>query len=59
MTIDKFKALTVYANKLKDRLQSDLPKKHLHREKAYKNYLNNELKTVTTILDAMKLEGLK
>lgn len=45
----KFQAL------LKSRLESPLPKKHLHREKSFKAFLKKDLEAVTTKINEFKL----
>lgn len=55
MTKEKLNSLVKYQSSLKDRLTSDIPKKHTHRPDSYKHYLKNELRLVTNKIEAAKL----
>lgn len=57
MSKEKANSLTKYLNELKNKLTSDTPAKHKHREKSYRNFLNNEIKNTTAALEAIKLEN--
>lgn len=57
MSKDKVNKLQKYADDIKSRLSSAVPEKHKNHPDTYKRFLDNELKTVTSQLDRLKLEG--
>ncbi len=58
LTKDKLNSLTKYASNLKDSLakvnQGEVPAKHVGHPATYKTFLQNELATVTSTLEAAK-----
>jgi hypothetical protein len=55
MSKEKVLNLTKYANELKSKLESkNLPDKQKDRPVQYKQFLNNELKSVTSKIDLLK-----
>jgi uncharacterized protein YpmS len=55
---EKTLSLTKYLSDLKNKLSSQLPEKHKNRECQYKQFLNNEIKTVSAKLEVLKLAGM-
>lgn len=52
---EQLQKMVTYQSLVKARLSAPLPKKHLHREKSFKNFLNNELAAVTAKINEFKL----
>jgi hypothetical protein len=55
MTKEKVLSLTKYLNDMKTKLVAPLPKKHEGGERTYRQFLENEIKTATSRLDAAKM----
>lgn len=55
MTQEKLKNLSDYSRKLRERLNSPIPKKHLQRPEAYKAFLTRELSITNMKLDLARL----
>ena len=50
MTKEKKQSLVAYQNQLKNKLEAEVPQKHIKRQKQYKEFLLNELRIVTQTL---------
>lgn len=59
MTKEKVVSLNKYVQDIKNRLTSPVPPKHSGHPDTYKRFLENELKSVISRLEAAKLEGTK
>lgn len=57
LTKEKLANLVKYQSQLKDRLSAPTPEKHIGHPKTYKQFLERELKTVTSQLEAHRLEA--
>lgn len=53
---DKIKKIEVDITKSKVRLDSEVPNKHKHRVKQFKDFLKNEIRLAQGKLDALRLE---
>lgn len=58
MTKEKISSLTKYADGLRNNLSAPTPSKHKNHPATYTQFLERELKAVTTQLDNAKLEAL-
>lgn len=56
MNKEKLMSLIKYQTQLKDRLVSDIPAKHTRRPDSFKQFLKNELETVSVKIEAAKLQ---
>ncbi len=56
---EKLNSLTKYKANLEERLKSPVPEKHKDHPESFKRFLQNELSTVSKVLDEAKLLGNK
>jgi hypothetical protein len=59
MTKEKLKSLKTYKALLESRLAGPVPAKHVGHPESFKQFLRNELATVTVKLEDAKLDGVK
>lgn len=56
MASELVKRLSKYLAQQKDRLASSVPSKHASREKQFRQYIQNEIKSVETQLEQLRLQ---
>lgn len=59
MNNDKIKRLTKYADGIKERMGTIIPKKHKDHKTQYEQFLRNELSSTLSKIESLKLAGTK